>query len=63
MPRALWWFQGGGLFILREVPLYWGTSLTTNCTPTIKCTASKQRVNNSKSFKHLNLKAKAGIWP
>ena len=22
MPRALWWLQGGGLFLMSEVPLY-----------------------------------------
>jgi len=22
MPRALWWRQGGGLFLMSEVPLY-----------------------------------------
>jgi len=25
MPRAIWWSQGGGLFLMREVPLYRGS--------------------------------------
>jgi hypothetical protein len=29
MPRALWWFLEGGLFIMSEVPLYC-TALSTN---------------------------------
>ena len=25
MPRAIWWSEGGGLFLMSEVPLYPGT--------------------------------------
>ena len=31
-PRALWWIQGGGLFLMNEVPLYWeSVSKTASC--------------------------------
>ena len=29
MPRALWWFLGGGAFLMSEVPLYWRTMSST----------------------------------
>jgi len=36
MPRAMWWFQGGGRFFVSEVPLYYFEN-------GLSCEGAKQR--------------------
>ena len=44
LPRALWWSWGGGRFLMSEVPLYMGTSLTTQRATTCKGFLSSELV-------------------